>query len=187
MELHYSAAARSQAGFVDDLLAAPWAAQVQLHFKDEGRRADLERLLPPHAPGWQLYTCGSPRYMDAVFAAAAARAWPPQALHREYFQVPEEPERVNHPFELKLARSGRVLQVPADASATEAQRSKLGVAVPTKCSDGLCGVCAVAYDAAASGPVEHRDVVLGAAERQRRMILCCSRAADAGGLLVVDL
>jgi ferredoxin len=61
------------------------------------------------------------------------------------------------------------------------------VAVPTKCSDGLCGVCAVAYDAAASGPVEHRDVVLGAAERQRRVILCCSRAADEGGLLVLDL
>jgi ferredoxin len=65
--------------------------------------------------------------------------------------------------------------------------AEAGIAVPTKCSDGLCGVCAVAYDGAASGPVEHRDVVLGAAERQRRVILCCSRAADEDGLLVLDL
>jgi ferredoxin len=78
------------------------------------------------------------------------------------------------------------LQVPADASATEFL-AQAGVAVPTKCSDGLCGVCAVADDAPASGPVEHRDVVLGAAERRRRIIMCCSRAADEGGLLVLDL
>jgi len=45
----------------------------------------------------------------------------------------------------------------------------------------------VAYDAAASSPVDHRDVVLGAAERERRIILCCSRAADEGGTLVLDL
>jgi ferredoxin-NADP reductase/ferredoxin len=184
--LHYSAASRAAAGFLDELARAAWAHRVQLHLKDEGGRADLAALLPRHQPDWQLYTCGSPRYMDAVFTAAAALSWPEAALHREYFQLPEAPERINHPFQLKLARSGRVLQVPADASATEVL-AQAGVAVPTKCSDGLCGVCAVAYDAAASGPVEHRDVVLGTAERRRRVILCCSRAADEDGLLVLDL
>jgi ferredoxin len=124
--------------------------------------------------------------MDGVFAAAAALGWPEAALRREYFQLPEAPERVNHPFQLQLARSGRVLQVPADRSATEVL-AEAGIAVPTKCSDGLCGVCAMAYDAAASSPVEHRDVVLGAAERQQRVILCCSRAAEAGGTLVLPL
>ncbi len=184
--LHYSAASRSTAGFLDELARARWAHRVQLHLKDEGGRADLATLVPAHEPGLQLYTCGSAGYMDAVFAAAAAANWPEDALHREYFQLPEAPDRVNHPFQLKLARSGRVLQVPADASATEVL-AQAGVAVPTKCSDGLCGVCAVAYDAAASGPVEHRDVVLGAAEREWRIILCCSRAAHEGGMLVLDL
>jgi ferredoxin len=79
-----------------------------------------------------------------------------------------------------------VLQVPAERSATDVL-AEAGLAVPTKCSDGLCGVCAVAYDAAASAAVEHRDVVLGAAERQRRVILCCSRAAEDGGTLVLEL
>jgi reductive dehalogenase len=185
-QLHYSTAGRATAGFLDELACAPWAGRVQLHLKDEGGRADLTALLPAHEPGLQLYTCGSARFMEAVFAAAAARGWPEAALHREYFQLPEVPERVNHPFQLKLARSGRVLPVPADASATEVL-AQVGVAVPTKCSDGLCGVCAVAYDAAASGPVDHRDVVLGAAERGRRVILCCSRAAEDGGTLVLHL
>jgi ferredoxin-NADP reductase len=185
-QLHYSAASRAAAGFLDELARAPWAGRVQLHLKDEGGRADLAALVPAHEPGLQLYTCGSAHYMDAVFAKATARGWPADALHREYFQLPEAPQRINVPFQLKLARSGRMLQVPADASATEVL-AQAGVAVPTKCSDGLCGVCAVAYDAAASGAVEHRDVVLGAAERERRIILCRSRAAQEGGTLVLDL
>ncbi len=62
-----------------------------LHLKDEGGRADLAALMPPYAPGWQLYTCGAPRYMDAVFAAAARKGWPEAALHREYFSCPRRP------------------------------------------------------------------------------------------------
>ena len=71
-QLHYSAASRATAGFLDDLAHVPWANRVQLHLKDEGGRADLATLVPAYAAGLQLYTCGSPRYMDAVFAAAAA-------------------------------------------------------------------------------------------------------------------
>jgi reductive dehalogenase len=184
--LHYSAASRSTAGFLDELARAPWAGQVTLHLKDEGGRADLATLVPDYSTGQQLYTCGSPRYMDAAFAAAAARGWPEEALHREYFQLPEAPEWVNRPFTLKLARSGRALPVPASASATEVL-SAAGLAVPTKCSDGLCGVCATAYDAAASDEIEHRDVVLSRAERAHKVILCCSRAAHEGGTLTLDL
>ncbi|MFN0186895.1 MAG: 4Fe-4S double cluster binding domain-containing protein [Aquabacterium sp.] len=181
-ELHYSAASRGSAGFVADIEAAPWRAQAHLHFKDEGRRADLSRLVPPHAQGRHLYTCGSARYMDAVYAAAQARGWPDEALHREYFSVPEAPPRENHPFQLRLAQRGLTLDVPAGRSATEVLAAA-GVGVDVKCSDGLCGVCACAYDADASGPIDHRDVVLSAAQRRARIILCCSRAAEAGGLI----
>ena len=185
-DLHYSAAGRSTAGFLDDLARAPWADRVHHHFKDEGRRADLSALVPAHAPGMHLYTCGAPRLMDGVFEAATAKGWPEDALHREYFSVPDAPEWVNHPFELQLLRSGRTLQVPASASATEVL-AEAGVAVVTKCSDGLCGTCGARYDAAASDAVEHRDYVLSQAERAQRVILCCSRAEQAGGRIVVDL
>lgn len=185
-ELHYSAASRRSAGFLADLQRAPWAGHVQLHLKDEGGRAELDRLLPAYEAGHQLYACGSLRYMDAVFAAAAERGWPPEALHRELFSVPEAPPRENHAFTLRLARSGRDLPVPADRSATDVL-AEAGIGVPVKCSDGLCGVCATPYDAAASGPVDHRDWVLSDGERARRVVLCCSRPREAGARLVVEL
>ncbi len=185
-ELHYSARTRTGAGFAGLLRESAWASCVHLHIGDEGTRADLDALVPAHAPGLSLYTCGSARYMDAVFAAAARRGWPPQALHREYFSVPDAPERVNLPFELRLARSARTVTVPADRSATDVL-AEVGIRVDTKCSDGICGVCATHYDAAASSPIEHRDYVLSAAERSHRLILCCSRPQGEHGVLTVDL
>jgi reductive dehalogenase len=185
-ELHYSAASRAQAGFVDTLQQAPWAGRVHWHFRDEGGRADLPTLVPPFTDGRQLYACGSARYMDAVFDAARGRGWPEQALHREYFHVPEAPPREDHPFRLRLLRSRRTLPVPAGRSAT-AILAEAGLAVPTKCSDGLCGVCATGYDATQSGAVDHRDHVLDDAARQRQVILCCARMQQAGAVLAVDL
>ena len=182
-ELHYSVHSRAQAGFLEDLDAAPWKARVVLHVSDEGVRADFEALVPAYTQGHHLYTCGSARYMDGVIAAAEAKGWPEEALHKEYFSVPEPPDYVNHPFVLRLARSGRTIEVPAARSATEVLEDA-GIHVEVKCSDGICGTCAVRHLA---GEIEHRDYVLSAKERETRMILCCSRAKLPGGEIVVDL
>ena len=182
--LHVSARQRGQVALAGDLGAAPWAPRVHWHLSGEGRRAELTALLPRWSAGLQLYCCGSARYMDAVFAAARAAGWPDEALHREYFQVPEAPAREDLPFEIVLAGSGRRIAVAAGQRATDALAAA-GVAVPTKCSDGLCGVCALPYDADASGEVDHRDHVLGAAARRERVVLCCSRMAQAGARLVL--
>ena len=184
--LHYSVASRNTAGFLEDLAQAPWRHQVHLHIKDEGGRLQLAAAVPPYAEGRHLYTCGSPRYMDAVFAQGQAMGWPESALHREYFSVPDTEAWQNHPFRLRLARSGRVLEVPADRSATDVLAEQ-GVVVNVKCSDGLCGVCATPYQARASGEVEHRDFVLSQKEREQRVILCCSRPKAADAELVVEL
>lgn len=183
--LHYSVPSRAKAGFLEDLEAAPWHGRVALHISDEGGRADLAALVPPHGPGHQLYTCGSARFMDAVFDAARAAGWPDEALHREHFSVPEAPPRENHPFTVQLGADGPAWAVPADRSAAEVLGAH-GTPVPVKCADGLCGVCAWAYDAEASDPIDHRDHVLGAAERQRRIVLCCSRPVAPGGRLVLQ-
>jgi ferredoxin len=143
------------------------------------------QLLPDHAPGQHVYACGAPRFMDGVFDAATAHGWPTEAMHREYFSVPEADAWVNQPFELLLQKSGRRLQVPAERSATEVL-AEAGIAIDVKCSDGLCGVCARHYDAHASDEVAHRDFVLGSKERQHKIILCCSRAQRAGGVIALD-
>ncbi len=202
-ELHYSVRSRAEAAFANELDATPWRERVHWYESRKGMaagvstpapqghtptnvssRIDLAAVVPHHGPGMHLYTCGSARYMDGVFAAAQAKGWPEDALHREYFSVPEAPPRVNLPFVVKLLTSGRTFDIPADASAADVL-NRAGVKVDVKCTDGLCGVCAADYDAQASGAIDHRDVVLSAAQRKTRVILCCSRAQDDGGVIAL--
>ncbi len=182
--LHYCARSRADAAFAADIAAAPWGGRVMLHLSRETGRADLRALIPDRAPGARLYVCGGASFMDAAFEAARARGWPETAMAREYFAVPEAPPRINHPFTLVLAGGAREIAVPAERSATEAL-AEAGVIVQTKCSDGICGVCVARHDGAVA--IEHRDYVLSAAERERSVILCCSRPAEPGARLVVAL
>ncbi len=182
-DLHYSCATRAKAAYLDDLAAMPWADRVHLHISDEGGRADLDKLLAGYRHGWHLYTCGPLRYMEGVIAAATRQGFPEEARHLEYFAVPEVPDYINHPFTLRLARSGRDLLVPADRSATDVL-ADAGIPVDVKCADGICGVCKCALIA---GEVEHRDFVLSRAQRAQSIILCQSRAAAKGGVVVVDI
>jgi ferredoxin-NADP reductase/ferredoxin len=180
-ELHYSAASRQSAGFISEIDAAPWRSRVKLHMKDEDKRAELDKLIPPRRTGVHLYTCGSPRYMDAVLAEARRKGWPEDSLHWEYFAVPEPPERENHPFRIRIAGTERIIDVPADMSAADAL-GEAGIRIDMKCSDGICGVCACEL---VSGEVDHRDYVLSTSERKHRMITCCSRASQPGAVVTI--
>ncbi len=181
--LHYSVHDRNNAGFIEDIAAAPWADRVQLHVSSEGTRASLTRLLVEPREGTHLYTCGPDAYMNAVLVAAEAAGWPEAAVHREYFSVPETPEYTNTSFQLHLARSDARVSVPADKSAAQVL-IEAGYPVDLKCSDGLCGVCRCGVLA---GDVEHRDFVLSSAQREQSMILCQSRAAAPDGEITLDL
>lgn len=180
---HYSARSEKESGFAPCLRAMPWAESVLFHFSREGGRADFNDLIPGYRRGCRLYTCGSDRYMNDVFSTAAAKGWPDEALAREYFSLPEQPARENHPFVIELMRSGGTVKVGIDQTACEALEA-VGVHVDTKCSDGLCGTCVVSYG---RGHVEHRDFVLSGSQRHQRMALCCSRASQPGGMIAVDL
>ena len=74
------------------------------------------------------------------------------------------------------------MPVAADGTLLNALRA-VGVDVPSDCGEGLCGSCEVAV---IEGEVDHRDIVLTAAERRegRRMMACCSRGR---GKLVLGL
>ena len=181
-ELHYSASRKDDAGYLDDLATVPWADRVRLHFSDQGSRADLDQVLAGYRTGWHVYTCGPDRYMDGVMQAAERQGFPEEARHLEYFSVPEQPEYENHSFTLKLARSGKVLEVPADKSAADVMVEN-GLPVDLKCSDGICGVCKCGL---ISGEVEHRDFVLSNKQRKTAIITCQSRAAGPGGIIEID-
>ncbi len=182
-ELHYSASTRTAAGYLDDLAKMPWADRVHYHFSDEGTRADLDAILAGYQNGWHVYTCGPDRYMDGVIQAAEKQGFPDEARHLEYFSVPEQPEYENHPFTLKLVRSERELHVPADKDAAQVL-NEAGFHVDVKCSDGICGVCKCGV---VSGDIEHRDFVLSKKQREGAIILCQSRAAEADGVIEIDM
>ncbi len=167
-ELHYSAKSRSGAGYLDDLVAAAFSDRVNLHFSDEGGRANLDAVLSGYEDGWHVYACGPDRYMSAVIAAAERQGFRDEARHLEYFSVPEIPDYENHPFTLRLSRSGRDIPVPADKTAADVLNEH-GFRVDVKCADGLCGVCKCGLVA---GEVEHRDFVLSKKQRQEALILC---------------
>ncbi|MEL7229442.1 MAG: iron-sulfur cluster-binding domain-containing protein, partial [Pseudomonadota bacterium] len=144
---------------------------------------DLGRIMQGQADGTHVYTCGPDAYMQAVMKAAEGAGIPEENRHLEYFSVPEMPDHVNHPFTLKLAKSGKTLAVPADRTATDVL-AQAGIAVDVKCSDGICGVCKCTVLA---GEVEHRDFVLSKAQRETGIILCQSRAAKPDGIVELDL
>ncbi len=182
-ELHYSCRTRGSAAFLDDLARAPWSERVHLHFSNEGTRVDLRALFSGPGEGAHIYTCGPEAYMSAVLEAGAEAGYPEDALHMEYFSVPEAPEYENYPFTLRLARSETEFLVPEDKSAADVLLEK-GYAVDLKCSDGICGVCKCGLVA---GEVEHRDFVLSKAQRENTIILCQSRAAEKDGVIDIDL
>ena len=181
--LHYSVPTRAKAAFADMLSGFAWSDRVALHISDEGTRADFLKLFNSVPPGSHVYACGPDAYMSAVMEAAERQGVPDEARHLEYFSVPEQPDFVNYPFRLKLSRSGRILDVPADRSATDVL-AEAGVPVDVKCSDGLCGVCKCKV---ISGEVEHRDFVLSKAQRENEMILCQSRAQEKDAIIEIDL
>ncbi len=179
---YYKASTRAGAGFVSELEAMPWSSKIHFHFSDENR-LNIADVLGDFRGGDQLYTCGPPAFMDAVFTTAKAQGWDDACLHREYFTVPDDIEYENHVFHLKLEQSGVELEVPAERSAADVL-AEAGFQVETKCSDGLCGTCVAEYS---QGEVEHRDYVLSNEQRQNKLTLCCSRAREAQGRLTINL
>ncbi len=180
--LYYKARTRAQAAFIPELEAVPWREHVHFHFSDEDR-LDISTVLNDYQPGDHVYTCGPTAFMDAVFETAAGFGWPEDAMHREFFSVPEGDAWENKDFEIELGSSGQVIAVPEDRTITEVLADH-GISIDVKCSDGLCGVCTCGYS---SGDVEHRDYVLSKAQQDEKMTLCCSRAVEEGGRITLSL
>lgn len=86
-------------------------------------------------------------------------------------------------FELKLARSGRVITVGKEQSVLDALREG-GVAIATSCEQGVCGTCLTRV---LEGEPEHWDMYLSVEEQDAndQFLPCCSRSKSA--LLVLDL
>lgn len=180
--LVYGGRSRAAMAYLDEL--AVYGERVRIVAQDEQGLPDLGSLLGRPLPDTAVYCCG-PAGLIAE-AERLCRSWPAGALRCERFQpeigsgVPAGPDSG---FEVELARSGRRLTVPAGRSVLEVLQAA-GVAVLSSCAEGTCGTCETRV---LDGEPEHRDEVLGEAERAdgKTMMVCVSRSR--GPRLVLDL
>lgn len=180
--LHYCTRSPERTAFRDRLAPLIEKGRVVLHHDngDPSKGLDLAATLGDFRPGMHCYFCGPPGFMSAAMASVGA--WPPHAVHKEYFTAAErDGEWEDLPFQVKLARSGEVLDVPAERTIIEVLRAQ-GLDVETSCEEGYCGTCLTRY---LEGEPEHRDTVLDDADKEEFVMICCARTR--GGLLVLDL
>jgi phthalate 4,5-dioxygenase reductase subunit len=144
---------------------------------DPARAFDLWPLLEKPGPG-HLYCCGPRPLMDAVRDMTGH--WPGGRVHFESFVDGAAARPDDRPFAVRLARSGRVLEVPVGRSLLQVLRDA-GVEVPSSCESGTCGSCRTTLLA---GTADHRDLVLFPEEHATAIMVCVSRAC--GGELVID-
>jgi len=179
--LHLCAKSRELAPFIETLCDLA-NGTVALYCRNGNPVAGLqvEEVLREVDTGTHVYCCGPAGLMDAVHRAT--RHWPARNIHFESFgsRLAKGTDDCSA-FRVKLASSGRILEVPADRTILETLR-EAGVAVPSSCEAGTCGTCKTGY---LEGIVDHRDYFLSRDEATRFLTICVSRAASEG--LTLDL
>ncbi|MGE8066015.1 PDR/VanB family oxidoreductase [Pseudomonas sp. NPDC089569] len=170
--LFYLVRNRQRAAFLEELAA--YGDKVTLHADDEaGGLFDVASAVDRQSPDSHFYTCGPTPLMLAV--EAAARSFASEQVHFEWFtpKAPATPASTQT-FSIKLARSGKTFDVPADRSILEVLELQ-GIQVENSCREGTCASCETRVLA---GTPDHRDSVLSDAERKKNcsMMICVSRA-----------
>jgi tetrachlorobenzoquinone reductase len=183
-ELFYATRTRATAAFLDELnaLRPNIQAQVHLNFDQEpsAKMLDLPAIVRSVPQDSHLYCCGPVSMLEAFEAATSDR--PADHVHVEYFKAREKPAAEGG-FEVKLARSGRTIAIPAGKTILDAVLDA-GIAVNYACTEGVCGTCETRV---IEGVPDHRDLFLSQEEHvaSRTMMICCSGSKSA--TLVLDL
>ncbi|GAB2781285.1 PDR/VanB family oxidoreductase [Amycolatopsis magusensis] len=180
-QLVYGGRTRSSMAFREEL-EARYPGHVEIHPQDERGLLDLPALLASPEDGTAIYCCGP----EALLAAVEQHCtdWSADALHVERF-APKAgaDDGPREAFEVELAQSGTVLEVPAGRSILDVVE-EAGVVVLSSCQEGTCGTCETAVLA---GKPDHRDSVLTGEEQEvgDAMMICVSRSCSPR--LVLDL
>lgn len=184
-EMHYCTRSADRTAFRERIAASAFAAQVKFHFDDgdAAQKLQLDGLLKPLRPGVHLYVCGPKGFMDWVLNSARSAGWPSEQLHYEFFGAEVAPSADDAVFQVKLASSGRLVEVPKDKTVVEALAAA-GIEVATSCEQGVCGTCLTRV---LEGVPDHKDMYLTETEQAAndQFLPCCSRSKTP--VLVLDL
>jgi cytochrome P450/ferredoxin-NADP reductase len=176
--LIYLGRTRSSMAFSAELSEDP---AVTIWPRDEKGLFDISRLAAEDPAGLKIYCCGPERLLKSV--EEACTAFPAGTLNVERFAAQDQSAMVNSRFRVKMAKSGRVLDVPPERTLLDVLNAN-GASVLSTCSKGTCGTCEVPV---VDGVPEHRDTVLTGVEKLegKTMMPCVSRCV--GGMLSLDL
>lgn len=184
-ELHYCTRTPEETAFRQRILNSDFKNRAQFHHSrhGNGKRLDAETLLAKPDAGTHLYVCGPNPFMEYVLETARKHGWAESQLHREYFAA----DAINHEgdtsFEVQLASSGTVIQIPEDRSVLEVLLEH-DIDIPFACEEGVCGTCATRL---LEGEPDHRDVFMTPEEHaaNEEFAACCSRSKSKR--LVLDI
>ncbi|RAU97527.1 oxidoreductase [Mycobacterium colombiense] len=169
----YAGRTRDYMPLLDEVVAVG-PDRVTVWADDErGRIPAASDLLAGAGPATAVYVCGPTAMLESVRTARNEHANAP--LHYERFGPPPVVDGV--PFELELARSQRVLEVPANRSALDVMLDRDSTTAYS-CQQGFCGTCKVKV---LGGQVDRRGRT---AEGDDEMLVCVSRAKS--GRVVID-
>lgn len=184
-QMHYATRAPERTAFRARIAASGFADRVQFHYDnaEAAQKLDLQGLLAKPSQGTHLYVCGPKGFMDAVLGSARAQGWPEGQLHYEFFGAAVASSDSDAGFEVKLASSGRIIQIAKDKTVTKAL-AEAGVDILMSCEQGVCGTCLTRV---LEGTPDHKDSYLTPEERAAndQFLPCCSRSKTP--LLVLDL
>lgn len=178
--LCYGGRTRESMAFTAEL--ASLGAAVTVSPQDEVGLLDLPGLLDGLPTTTAVYCCGPSGLLEAVQTHCERLGL--TDLHLERFAPVAAEPRPRGSFEVELASSGQVLTVDPDETLLESLELA-GSFVDSSCREGTCGACEIAV---LDGVPEHRDSVLGAAERAAgKVIMACVSRAEPGRRLLLDL
>ncbi|WP_027781439.1 MULTISPECIES: PDR/VanB family oxidoreductase [Burkholderia] len=184
-DMHYCARSADRMAFAERINGAGFRDRARFHVDDgdPAQRFDLASVLAGAPDGTHLYVCGPRGFMDAVLNAARERGWSEARLHYEFFGGAVVSSGADRAFQVRIASSGKVIDVPADCTAIAALAAN-GVDVLTSCEQGVCGTCVTRV---LEGEPDHRDAYLTDDEKAAgdQFMPCCSRSRTE--LLVLDL
>ncbi len=184
-EMHYCGRSALRMAFIHELTKSAFKDAVHVHV-DDGKgydQFDASAVLSAPQPETHLYVCGPGGFMNHVLETAKAFGWPDSQLHREYFAASPADTSDDGSFEVKLAKSGQCIEVPAKKTVLEVLLEQ-GLDIPYSCESGVCGTCLTGV---IEGTPDHRDSFLTDAERQvgDQFLPCCSRSKSP--VLVLDI
>jgi ferredoxin-NADP reductase len=181
VQMDYAVRDASDLVYADELRSA-LGDRLHTHAGNRGERLDIAARVAALPADAQALACGPVRLLEALREAWAAAGRPPQRLRFETFGT--SGHALSQPFWVAVPRHGLRFEVPADRSLLDALQEH-GVACLADCLRGECGLCMVDV-LERHGIIDHRDVFMSAAEKQRDDRLCACVSRVAGGGIIID-